>query len=65
MFTVESRGKLRSTTLNYILVQNLQTDFKEENFVKEYDTSDHAAPINIHKSRSNFNTRSSIYYTRT
>jgi hypothetical protein len=37
-----------TTTLNYILAHDLQTEFKEE-FYKKYAASEHAAPIKMHK----------------
>ena len=55
-----SAGKLRSTTtLNYILAHNLQTEFKEEFYNRlRYVRPTRAAPIKIHQIKTNFNTNS-------
>jgi hypothetical protein len=56
-----SAGKHRSnTTLNYMGAHNLQTEFKEGNFIKEY----HAAPSELQKIIEELQYEISLQYTR-
>jgi hypothetical protein len=43
-----------TTTLNYNLAHNLQTEFKEEFHKKKHAASEHTAPVKIHKVIENF-----------